>query len=63
MESKHKGKCKDMGVYKTTNSAAMLENLIVVFCELVGLVRMWLFLLMAEQTRIGDRCHLRDPNV
>ena len=52
--SKHKGKCKDMGmgVYKTTNSA-LLEQCIVVFCEFVGLVRMWLFWLMAEQTRIA----------
>ena len=47
VESKHKGKCKDMGVFKTTS--------IVVFYVLVGLVRMRLIWLMAEQTHMEGR--------
>ena len=58
VESKHMDMGKDMGmsVYEDHELGAFwmaVSSVIVIFCVRVGLVRMRLFWLMAEQTRIA----------
>ena len=54
VESKLVGLCKNMGMgVLEEHELGAFDGSIVLFCVLVGLMRMRLFLLMAEQTRIA----------